>query len=447
MTVTPVKGASVRGAAGPYLRTTVMASHRTLDVVLPTDQAVAELMPGLLELMGADADARGCVLHTSTGHVIDPERPLADAMLHDGVVLRLVAEQQAPAEPIVSDLLDLLEAEPPRWRWSIKALQWTLACLGVGVLTLAGGLWASGGAQIWLRLVILAIAALVLSAVSASVGRHELAWASAAVASLEAGLAVMFGSPTHALAGAWGAAVVLCTIAATGWCHGRWRSTTMAALTWGALVGAAGLSWLSVQDVAVTGAVVATLSSLTLGMLPRAALGVAGLLSADAQVGAGRALARSDARELVDQAHSALAGAVATCALGYAVAGFGLAVTAGVKPWALGLLAATLVSWLARIRHFPLITQRASICGAVLVVSAGLAIGVVAADAELTGWVMTICTAVGVCVVAAGSLNLSAVAAAVIRRWVQRVETIAVLATVPCLIGLLGVYADLLGTF
>ncbi len=434
-------------AASPYVRATVMSPDHALDVVLPTDQAVADLMPGLLALMGADADVGGCVLHTSTGHVIDPERPLAGAMLRDGVVLRLVAEQEAPTEPIVSDLLDLLEAEPPRSRWSTQAQQWTLACLGTSVLSLAGGLWVTGGAQPWPRLAIIAIAALAFSAVSASMGRRELAWVSAGIALLAANLAVMLGSPTSVLAGAWGAAVVLGAIAATGWCQGRWRSTLMAAVIWGALVGAAGLSWLSVEDVAVTSAIVATLSSLILGMLPRAALGVSGLLTTDAQVGVGRVMARQDARVLVDHAHHCLAGAVAICAFGYATAGFGLALTAGLSPSALGLLAATLVSWLARIRHFPLITQRASICGAVLVVGAGLAIGVVAADPDLTPWVMTICGAVGVCVVAAGSMNLSSVAAALTRRWVQRVETIAVVATVPCLIGLLGVYADLLETF
>lgn len=457
MTVTPLSGtaltgASVRSFAGPYLRATVMSSQRAVDVVLPTDQAVAELMPGLLDMMGISADtaidARGCVLHTPTGHVIDPERPLAGAMLIDGVVLRLVAEQEAPSEPIVSDLLDLLESESPRGRWTAEATQWMLACTGMSVLGLAAGLWVmTADAAAWPRLAIVAIVAFALSAISASVGRRAVSWVGGAAAVLAAGLGVGLGAPTVALATAWGCTVVLCAIAATGWCHGRWRSTLTAALIWMGLVGVAGLSWLLGANIGLTCAIVATASSLTLGMLPRAALGLTGLFSTDTEVASGRAVSRRDARTVVVRAHHALAGAVVTCGLGYGVSGSALAVTANLNPWALGLLAATLVSWLARIRHFPLSGQRVAICAAVVVVVGGLAFGVVAADVDLR-WPATLtCAAAGSCLLAAGSLSLSPVAMAVIRRWVQRLETTAVIATVPCLIGVLGVYADLLETF
>lgn len=447
MTVTPV-----RGVTGPYLRTTVMSSQRALDVVLPTDQVVAELMPGLLDVLGisaaTDTGARGCILHTPTGHVLDLERPLAGAMLRDGVVLRLVQEQEAPAEPIVSDLLDLLESESPRGRWTEQATQWTLACAGMSVLGLAAGLWVTTtDAAPWPRLVIVAIVACALSVVSAALGRSALAWLSAAVAVGAAGFGVGLGAPSVAVAGAWSCVVVLCAIAATGWCLGRWRSTATAAAVWIALMCVAGPTWWWGRDVGLTGAVVATTSSLTLGMLPGAALGVTGLLSTDAHVASGQVVTRRDARVVVDQAHRALAGAVATCAFGYGVSGCVLALMADLNPWVLGLLAATLVSWLARVRHFPLITQRVTICVAVAMVAVGLALGIVAADADLTWWVVGVCVAAGSCLVAAGSLHLSSVASAVLRRWVQRLETVAVLATVPCFIGVLGVYADLLETF
>lgn len=443
---------SVRGAVGPYLRATVMSSRRALDVVLPTDQVVADLMPELLKVMGLDTasstEASSCVLHTPTGYVIDPERPLSWATLVDGVVLRLVAEQEAPAEPIVSDLLDLLESEAPHGRWTAEASQWTLACAGMSVLGFAAGLWVvSTDAATWPRLVIVAIVAFALSAVSAFVGRRAVSWVGCAAGVLAAGLGVGLGAPTVAVAGAWGCAVVLCALAATGWCHGKWRSTLTAALTWLGLVGVAGLSWWSGANLGFICAIVATASSLTLGMLPRAALGLTGLFSNDAQVASGGVVSRRDARTAVDQAHHALAGAVAACALGYGGSGCVLAMTADVNPWMLALLGATLVSWLARTRHFPLTRQRVAICSAVVVVAGGLAFGVVAADVDLRGWVTLICAGVGSCLLAAGSLKVSPVAAAVIRRWVQRFETMAVIATVPCLIGLLGVYADLLETF
>ncbi len=447
-------GAAVEGTTRPYLRATVMSSQQALDIALPTDQAVADLMPGLLEVMSTSTatftatDASGYVLHTPMGHVIDLERPLAGAMLRDGVVLRLVAEREAPAEPIMSDLLDLLESEPPRSRWTVSATQWTLACAGMSALGLAAGLWVGmAGSAAWPRLAIVATVAFALSAVSTSLGQRPVAWASAATGVTAAGLGVALGAPSLSVAAAWGCGVVLCAIVAVGWCHGRLRSTVTAALTWIALVGVAGSSWLAGADLILTCATVATASSLIVGILPRAALGLTGLLSADAQVATGHAVSRRDARVVVDQAHHALAGAVATCALGYGISGCVLAVTANLNPWALGLITATLVSWLARVRHFPLITQRAVICAAVGVVCAGLCLGVVAADAELTWWVAGICLGVGSCAVAAGSLSLSSVAAAVTRRWVHRLETIAVIATVPCLIGLLGVYADLLETF
>ena len=443
---------SGQGAAGPYLRTTVMSPQRVCDVVLPTDQIVADLMPGLLDLMGISTatapKTSGYVLHTPIGHVIDPERPLAGAMLHDGVVLRFVAEQEAPAEAVTSDLLDLLESEPPRARWNAAATTWTLACAGVSALSLGAGLWVvMGEGAAWPRLAAVAIFGLALSAVSATVGWAAVAWVSGAAAVVAAGVGVGLGAPTIPLAGAWGCAVVLCAIAVTGWCHKSWRSTLTAALTWMFLVGMAGLSWSLKPDPVLTCAIVATSSSVTVGMLPRAALGLTGVLGTDAQVASGAVVSRRDARSVVDQAHHALAGAVATCALGYAVSGVALAVMADLNLWALALLAATVLSWLARIRHFPLVPQRLAMGAAVLAVAGGLAAGVVVAEAEMTGWVAGTCGVTGAGVLAIGWLRLSSVAAAVIRRWVQRIETVAVVVTVPCLIGLLGVYADLLETF
>lgn len=439
-------------STGSYLRATVISAQRVLDVALPTDQVVADFMPDLLHLIGdshASATEMGAsVLHTSAGGVVDPERPLASAQLRDGVVLRLVAEREAPAEPMVSDLLDLLESESPRLVWTAQATQWALACTGVAALGVAAGLWVMAAPMVlWPRLTLVAIAAYALSGVSASLGSRAVAWVSGAAAVAAAGLGVSLGSSTPAGAGVWGGVVVLCAIAAMGWCAQQWRSAAISALTWMGVLAVAGLSSVLGADLVVVGAIVAVAASLTLGMLPRAVLGLTGLLRTDTHVTSGRTVSRRDARVVVDQAHRALAGAVAACAMAYGVAGFGVAVTADLSPWALGLTGATLMSWLARMRHFPLISQRVVIVMAVGVVSAGIALGVVAAETDLRWWVVGACATVGTGVLAAGSLTISSLAAAVTRRWAQRLETVAVIATLPCLLGLLGVYADLLETF
>ncbi|MGB3827785.1 MAG: EsaB/YukD family protein, partial [Ornithinimicrobium sp.] len=180
MSTTTGRIGSAPTVTGPYLRATVRTAERTLDVVLPTDQPLAELMPGLMELLSYNAEGMTCVLHDPSGVTVLTQRPLSHAGLRDGVVLRLVAEHEAPSEPVVADLLDVLESERTPSRWSARSRAWTVSSLGVLLVLCGMTLWvlAPGADRPWR----LAAGAAVLwtgSALAATLGARPAAWSCA----------------------------------------------------------------------------------------------------------------------------------------------------------------------------------------------------------------------------------------------------------------------------
>ncbi len=435
-----------RHPTGAYLRATVVTSERTADVVLPTDQPVIELMPQLVELLSYDAAGMACVLHSASGAAVPAQRPLSQAGLRDGVVLHLLPEHEAPADPVVADLLDLLETERPRLGWSASA--WTLSSLGVALVLCGLALWAlAPGADSVNRIGLSAAALWVGSALAAGAGLRPAAWCGAAGFGLAAAafvLAPEVGVDVEAL----GAAVALLSmIAALGWCTGQASASAVAGATWVLFVCVALSVWAATGDVTQTGAVVLTLAAITIGVLPRVALSLSGVFSLDAKLAAGHELPRVNAMGVIWQVHASLTGAVAVCAIAFAGSGFVVARYAEGEPWAWALVVLVLMGWLARCRHFPLAIERAVMALSGGVVFVGIAWGAVEAEPSQRFAVSVVCLLVGATLVASDSLRTSSLSAAIWRRWVQRLEAVAVIATPPSLIGLFGVYADLLATF
>ncbi|MGB5950931.1 MAG: EsaB/YukD family protein, partial [Ornithinimicrobium sp.] len=123
---------------GPYLRATVLSDRRRLDVVLPTDQPVAEVLPALLDLLGVCVPGTVSMLHTDAGQRIDMDRSLRQSALLDGAVLHLVPVREAPAEPVVTDLIDVFETDDYAGRYGPAAQQWLLAAGGATLFVLGG---------------------------------------------------------------------------------------------------------------------------------------------------------------------------------------------------------------------------------------------------------------------------------------------------------------------
>ncbi|MFR9804253.1 type VII secretion integral membrane protein EccD [Pseudonocardia sp. RS010] len=97
-----------------YRRVTVLAPDRRLDVALPADLAVAELVPMLRELLGEPVPAGRAPapwrLDGPAGAPLPPGATLAQLGVHDGELLRIGPALAPPAPPRWDDLPEALAA-------------------------------------------------------------------------------------------------------------------------------------------------------------------------------------------------------------------------------------------------------------------------------------------------------------------------------------------------
>jgi ESX secretion system protein EccD len=166
----PVRRRAVRGAAAcghgrpvggtlrqgrsvsdiPLVRITVDAPNRRLDLALPADATVAEIIPGLLERAGADlADAGlghgGWVLRQFDGTPLEATGTLAGQRLLDGEVLRLAPRRLDWPELEYDDLVHAIATGARhRRRWEPRYTR--IAGLGLGAVSVLLGLVAVAGA-------------------------------------------------------------------------------------------------------------------------------------------------------------------------------------------------------------------------------------------------------------------------------------------------------------
>ena len=102
-----------RAVGSGLTRITVAAPRRRVDVALPDGVPVAELLPGLLrsageELADEGQEHGGWLLRRPQGGLVDPGRSLAAQELRDGEVLHLVPRQQDWPELDYDDVVDAI---------------------------------------------------------------------------------------------------------------------------------------------------------------------------------------------------------------------------------------------------------------------------------------------------------------------------------------------------
>ncbi len=132
-------------SAVTLVRVTVRAPTRWIDVALPGDVAVAELLPYILRHAGddtADAGERhaGWLLRRPTGDIIDSQRTLAAQRVLDGEVLHLVPGDLEWPELEYEDLVETIASGARRAgrSWGRSA---TRRCgLAIGAAILVSGL-------------------------------------------------------------------------------------------------------------------------------------------------------------------------------------------------------------------------------------------------------------------------------------------------------------------
>ncbi|GAB3486494.1 type VII secretion integral membrane protein EccD [Amycolatopsis cihanbeyliensis] len=113
-----------------FSRVTVVAPRTRIDVALPADVAVADLLPMLLEMAREatpDGGARhgGWALAKLGDAPLDPSRTLASLGVIDGELLQLRRRNENPPPPLYDDVVDAIaESDPGSFRpWTKETAQ------------------------------------------------------------------------------------------------------------------------------------------------------------------------------------------------------------------------------------------------------------------------------------------------------------------------------------
>lgn len=270
--------------AGEVCRLTVLGSGRRVDLAVPDQILLIEVLPVLLRHLGAGGGAEhdGWVVQRLGEPPLDERRNLADLGLHDGDIVYLRPRTQ-PTRPVVFD--DLVDGVATgianrRDRWRPVYTRWVYVCLAAVAPVIGLSVLLHGGAAGPRAAVAVGVAvALLLAAAVAGRGLRELAtawcWgylaaAYAALAGWLAPQALGAGSSGAAALVAGGAAAACAVMFAVLAAGGTALVLLPAAVVAGAVL-VAGLVQLLQAPVAGAAAVVLLLAQMLDLVLPRAA--------------------------------------------------------------------------------------------------------------------------------------------------------------------------------
>lgn len=450
-----------------FTRLTVIGTLNKAELVVPSEEPFAGLMPRLMGLLAEPSGsiARPLALVRSTGEQLDLGLSAAQQLVLDGELLHLSRIDDAPAPPEVSDVTDAV-ADALRTRGGLwgEHPRHAVAAVAIGVIAAI-----SGGVALPLitasTLLPLAIAWPALLVAAVLLGRAGLSWAGTATTAAALGLSLPLASallpvampgleesgsadPTRLGALIALASAMICLglawfCIAAGFGIGQRRRAALA----GSLLGVALLLVpllllvLGVEPLGALGigGVAAAIAS---GVVPWFALAAAGLTGLDDEVVAGRLRSRRTVLSTADEAYRTLSWSTVAAAVVLALCGVGLVASA--NGWAIGLGAALAVTAALRTRAFPLAVDAIALWTA----SALIALSAFAAHAASGIWLALAALVVtAVLVAVAAGVRPAAHTRAALRRFGNTIESLAVVSTVPLLLGVFGLYAQLLETF
>ncbi|MET1034479.1 MAG: type VII secretion integral membrane protein EccD [Arthrobacter sp.] len=445
----------------PYTRVTLMGAQRHVDLLLPSAAEVGTLMPQILDLLGDRPGERVAskILLTAAGEHLSPQDTLAGAGVLDGAQLTLLGSHDAPPPAVVYDIADTVvdTSAEVGGRWTRRHLVaasgfFSAAGLLLGLELIFGHHLPE---QRWWAYLAIGAGALALGAAVAAAARPL--GTTLMAAGLGAALLGLFHrdgphAPRMLLAALAVAAFCACLAAGSR----RPRALLTAAAVAGALTGCWALamplaSWAAsggaTGGAAGVGGFAAICSVLALGLLPSVALSASGLATLDDRRAAGASLRRGDALAAIRAAHGGLTLSTVAAAAS-AGAGMWLVGSDGDRPaWSLPLLLALALATMLRARAFPMAIERCALYAAT-------GAGVLAGAATLAGLAGDRVWLVGAGVLLVSALiglglavDLPDHAEARLRQVAERVEVLAIIATVPLLTGYFGVFAKMLETF
>ncbi|MFG2589195.1 type VII secretion integral membrane protein EccD [Streptomyces sp. NPDC048438] len=438
-------------------RVTLVGERRRADIVLPSDTPIGQLLPDILQVLDDRVASRPLTrqLMTSDGSALPHDSTLASAGIADGAVLRLVRTHSAPPAPVVHDVTDQVadDLDLRAWRWRPAARRATGGVATVAFAVIAAllarrefPLGALAGALAAATFVLLAAGALVAKV---GQGNRGLATAllvlSGAIGTLTAWTAADAYDWPGTLRLAAVAGAVILTSVMLGYFSPLGRGGLIGAVATAALT----VVWEAVAavqgDPARLGAVMAVLSVVLLGLLPRLALMASGLTALDDRRSGGVSVSRHEVGNALAATHRGLA--LATLATAVSAAGAGWLITrAGTQTvWTVVLTSVIAVVLLSRARAFPLVAEVVALFAAAAV----LVVRLVMLWMQHGGGTGPIAV-----LVAAAVLPLLVLAVQPpdhvrvrLRRTADLVESIGMVGLFPLAVGVFGVFGQLLNKF
>ncbi|WP_184689425.1 type VII secretion integral membrane protein EccD [Saccharothrix tamanrassetensis] len=279
-----------------FSRVTVVAPRTRIDVALPADVAVADLLPMLLD-MAKEATPDGGVRHGGWtlaklgDSPLDPSRTLASLGVVDGELLQLRKRNENPPPPLYDDVVDAIaESDPDSFRpWTKDTarryghIAGALALIVAAVAVLLSGPLV-GGSGLWPAICAGATAIVALAA-GAVIARSYNAVGTGVLIAAAGGLPMAYVAGLYTVPGAIGrpnlllaSVLVLIFASAAILLIGRGITVFIAAATAGALSGLAFLIGIFVDHPVVgIAAATAAVSLAALSMLPRLTIQLAKL--------------------------------------------------------------------------------------------------------------------------------------------------------------------------
>ncbi|MBA0053983.1 type VII secretion integral membrane protein EccD [Streptomyces sp. AJS327] len=496
--------------AGGLCRVTLVGERRRADVVLPADEPVGLLLPEVVRLLG-DPEGRGPVVRrlvTARGDVLPQDATLGAAEIPDGAVLRLFREGEAPPAPVVHDVTDEAseDVDLRHWRWRPWSRRWVAGVAAVVLALVAGGFARAGwGAETAGRG--LCGAALLAVLCGALLGRAtRTAGDSATTDGRDGGVGVVGGTAAAgqgatdvadrgvgrsledgeaAVVGQRALAAVLLVVGGALGGLGGWMVADTEQWAWegrltllslvvgatlallgrfspvgrGGLVGAAavvGMAGLWLLSGVLVGegrearaaVVVAVVSAVLLGVLPRWALAGAGLTSLDDRRSAGASVSRHAVRTALAATHRGLVLATLATAVSAGVAGW---VAVGEPTvWTVLLVAVLTLVLFSRARAYPLVAEVVALQAAGTVLMLRLvALWMERARDGAAEVVWPVLAACALALLPLGVLAARPPEHVRVRlgRALNGVESLGVVALLPLAVGAFGAYGRLLDTF
>ncbi len=435
-----------------FTRLTLIHAGKRAEVVVASDQPLAALIPRICDLLGLPPGSNQYALVRPLGESLDLQADCPANQIGDGETLCLVDWSDAPAPPVVVDVTDSVAAlrGEVAGQWTPAVRQWLATCATAAGCLMAGFLVPWGDLIVADQALILVAVTAGLTAVAVLTGRFSSERAAVVLSAAVTGLCV----PAGVLLGRWASApdsmtailfAVLTLISLTGGTTVgfglRNRAVTVSAVICGSIAALGLILMMTGLPDAQAWAVTGVTSVVALGLIPAWALSASGLTGLDDFTTDGSQVTRQDVAASAATAYGVLAWCVTGCAVLAGLAAGMLAWTGPDTGWAVALAGVIVLLLALRTRSMPLAVPAITLWCTVLV-AVGVCLWGLPVLPRLIGFV---CVAL-LCALSA-TVTLPDHVRLRLRRWGDIFEKLATAATLPIVLGLFGVYENLLGAF